>query len=88
MFVRACFSMNSVERAVTLCGTSCRFSLRRVAVTVTGSSRVGSCFAGGCSWARAWAPGYSVAKMAAASGVFWSIIRDPPKSSRHPDKAI
>ena len=40
MFVSACFWMNSVESAVTLCATSWRFSLRRVAVTMTGSRRV------------------------------------------------
>ena len=50
MFVSACFWMNSVESAVTLCATSCRCSLRRVAVTVTGSRRVAP---GGTSCASA-----------------------------------
>ena len=67
---KACLAMSSVESAVTLCATSCRFASRRVAVTMTGSSLP----AAGSSWAiAAWA-GFSTAQIAAVSGIFRFVI--------------
>jgi len=62
----ACRSMSAVEKAVMLCPTSWRFSSRRVAVTMMVSSFPDS--AAAPCWPRD-RDGYSVAKMAAVSGL-------------------
>ena len=59
----ACRSMSAVEKAVMLCPTSCRFSSRRVAVTMMVSSFPESFWS---CWPRE-RDGYSVARTAAVS---------------------